>query len=346
MRQSISIIQVHRLMLTDRPRQNAYHEAILSNRELFAGKTVLDVGAGTGILSIFCAQAGASKIYAVEASNMAKLAEKIVKENGFEQIIEVHQLKIEDFNIAGKDQHQIDIIVSEWMGFYLLHEGMLDSVLFARDKFLKPNGSMFPQNATIYLAPCQLPSLFQAWNSHDGVQMQSFGTALRAQKSLKPDISIIPPEDLLHEGTVIAWIDLNDVTLDDLNEFTFDEIIVVEKNVGNGRYQAICMWFDVMFPMNNNGDIVTLSTSPMAEPTHWKQTIILLPDHAQEEVNVGDPIAFRLAMKRNEENKRQYKIEVEMLDSNEVEHPVPCDCNMTKCILVKEHVKSIDSNLI
>ena len=49
-------------MLTDRPRQEAYREAILSNASLFAGKTVLDVGAGTGILSIFCAQAGAAKV--------------------------------------------------------------------------------------------------------------------------------------------------------------------------------------------------------------------------------------------------------------------------------------------
>lgn len=326
-------------MLKDRPRQKAYQHAILSNRKLFAGKVVLDVGCGSGILSIFCAQAGASKVYAVEASNMAKLAEKIVTENGFEQIIEVHQTKIEDFNIAGEDQHQIDIIVSEWMGFYLLHEGMLDSVLFARDKFLKPNGSMFPESAKITVAPCQLPSLFEAWNIHDGVQMQSFGAALRAQKSMKPDISIIPPEDLLHEGTVMAWIDLNDVSLDDLNEFIFDEIIVV-KNIG--RYQGICIWFDVEFPMNNNGDTVILSTAPKDEPTHWMQTSILLPDHTQEDVEIGDPIAFRLVMKRNEDNKRQYKIEFEMLDSNEVEHLVPCDCNMTKCILVKEHIKSID----
>lgn len=41
------------------------------------------------------------------------------------------------------------------MGFYLLHEGMLDSVLHARDKFLKPGGLMFPQTATIYAAPCE-----------------------------------------------------------------------------------------------------------------------------------------------------------------------------------------------
>lgn len=143
-------------MLTDRPRQEAYRDAILSNRSLFVGKTVLDVGAGTGILSIFCAQAGAAKVYAIEASKIAELARETVKENGFDNVIEVQQTKIEDFKFNEEDQRQVDIIVSEWMGFYLLHEGMLDSVLYARDKFLKPTGSMFPQNASIHLGIIKL----------------------------------------------------------------------------------------------------------------------------------------------------------------------------------------------
>ena len=50
---------------------------------------------------------------------------------------------------------KVDALVSEWMGFYLLHEGMLDSVLYARDKFLKPDGEMFPDSACIYVAPCR-----------------------------------------------------------------------------------------------------------------------------------------------------------------------------------------------
>lgn len=330
-------------MLMDRPRQAAYRKAILSNASLFAGKTVLDVGAGTGILSIFCAQAGATKVYAIEASHIANLARKVVKSNGFEHIIEVHQTKIEDFTLNGNDQRQVDIIVSEWMGFYLLHEGMLDSVLFARDKFLKSNGSMFPENASIHVAPCAVPSLFEAWNSHDGVQMQAFATALRAQKSLKPEIMCVPSEDLLHDGTVMAWFDLNEVTLEDLNEFVFNEVIVVQQS---GRYQGICLWFDVTFPTNDDGDSVTLSTSPAAAPTHWKQTVILLPDQYQECVEPNEPVAFNLLMKRNQDNQRQYKLEVTILDPNDTEHSMPCDCNLTKCILVKEHLKLTEAKEI
>lgn len=76
-------------MIRDAARTEAYRNAILSNRSSFDGKTVLDVGAGTGILSVFCAQAGAAKVYAVEASRTAELARQLVDENHFAGTIEV-----------------------------------------------------------------------------------------------------------------------------------------------------------------------------------------------------------------------------------------------------------------
>lgn len=76
-------------MLEDNPRTDGYRQAIMSNKLYFKDKVVMDVGCGTGILSIFCAQAGAKKVYAVEASNLANLAKDIVKENNLDNVIEV-----------------------------------------------------------------------------------------------------------------------------------------------------------------------------------------------------------------------------------------------------------------
>jgi len=55
------------MMLQDMVRMRAYHTAIMNNSHLFEGKVVLDVGCGTGILSLWAAQAGARRVYAVEA---------------------------------------------------------------------------------------------------------------------------------------------------------------------------------------------------------------------------------------------------------------------------------------
>ncbi|KAG8130111.1 hypothetical protein E2320_016788 [Naja naja] len=94
-------------MMQDYVRTGTYQRAILQNHSDFKDKIVLDVGCGSGILSFFAAQAGARKIYAVEASTMAQHAEVLVKRNMFPTIGDVHlapftdeQLYMEQFTKA------------------------------------------------------------------------------------------------------------------------------------------------------------------------------------------------------------------------------------------------------
>ena len=139
-------------MLEDHTRTGAYAAAILgSAKACFEGKTVLDVGAGSGILSIFAARAGAKKVFAVEATPMAVHARTLIKHNGLDHVIEVLQGTVESIVLPEK----VDVIVSEWMGYLLLRESMLDSVLAARDAWLKPGGSLWPSHARLLLAPAR-----------------------------------------------------------------------------------------------------------------------------------------------------------------------------------------------
>lgn len=83
----------------------------------------MDVGSGTGILSIFCVQAGAKHVYAVEACHgIAELSKSIIKDNEMQDKITVLNQQVEKLDLPVQ---QVDIIVSEWMGFYLVHESML-----------------------------------------------------------------------------------------------------------------------------------------------------------------------------------------------------------------------------
>lgn len=216
---------------------------------------------------------------------------------------------------------------------------MLDSVILARDKFLKPGGLLFPDRAIIYCSPCSLPPLFEAWDDVNGVKMARFGTHLRKQKSSKPEIMDLAKDSLLADDTVIAFLDLNDVAADELDRFDFNEVIVARRD---GNFQGVCIWFDVLFPSsdeNMSEENVTLSTHPRAPATHWKQTVIPLPANI-ETLEPLSPVAFKLIIQRNPENARQYHLLLEILDATgeEVEHPLPCDCLMTKCILTKAHL--------
>jgi SAM-dependent methyltransferase len=122
----------------------------MKNAHLFKDKVVLDVGCGTGILCMFAAKAGAKKVIGVEMAAIHAQATQIVKDNGLDHIITLVKGKLEEITLPDGIE-KVDIIISEWMGYFLLYESMLDTVLYARDKWLAPGGAIYPDKATIYL---------------------------------------------------------------------------------------------------------------------------------------------------------------------------------------------------
>jgi 2-polyprenyl-3-methyl-5-hydroxy-6-metoxy-1,4-benzoquinol methylase len=278
-------MSVHKAMLADRPRNEAYKEALAL---AVAGKVVLDVGAGTGLLSLFAASSGASRVYAVEASPLAELLPAVFTANGFdEDRVVVVRGRIEDVTLPEK----VDVLVSEWMGFHLLHESMLDSVLHARDAFLKPDGIMLPSHATVYAAPVNMDAWaadrFDFWQSVESFDMSAFVPSVAQQALTEPQVTCIQPGQLLAEPQVVAELDLATVSAGELSEIGTRRRYSASRD---GIVHGFGLWFTCMFKPTD----VELSTAPSARETHWKQTVVLLPEVRARVTVLCVPLCARL----------------------------------------------------
>ncbi|XP_008786717.1 probable histone-arginine methyltransferase CARM1 isoform X1 [Phoenix dactylifera] len=258
-------------MLQDYVRTGTYYAAVIENRVDFNGRVVVDVGAGSGILSLFAAQAGAKHVYAVEASEMAEYARKLVSGNPLlGQRITVVKGKVEEVELPEK----ADILISEPMGTLLVNERMLESYVIARDRFLGPSGKMFPSLGRIHMAPFSdeylyveiaNKALFWQQQNYYGVDLTPLhGSAFQGYFS-QPVVDAFDPR-LLVSPPIFHTLDFTCIKEEDLYEIDIPLNFIA--SVGT-RVNGLACWFDVLF----NGSSVQrwLTTAPGAPTTHWYQ---------------------------------------------------------------------------
>ncbi|KAH9621976.1 hypothetical protein KSS87_010214 [Heliosperma pusillum] len=287
---SYSSFGIHREMLSDKIRTDAYQQAIMKNPSLMTGAAVLDVGCGTGILSLFAAKAGAARVIAVDASEkMAGVATKIAKDNGLLRsgnissgngkctgVIEVVHGMIEDLDKSiSIEPHSIDVLVSEWMGYCLLYETMLSSVLYARDRWLKPGGAILPDTATMFIAGfgrgcTSLPF----WENVYGFNMSSVGEELVKDAAEFPIIDVVDSNDIVTETAVLQNFDLATMKAE-MMYFTSSIELQLKSTAKSSWCYGVVIWFDTGFTSRVCKEVpANLSTSPYIPKTHWSQTIL------------------------------------------------------------------------
>ncbi|XP_006627327.2 histone-arginine methyltransferase CARM1 [Lepisosteus oculatus] len=261
-------------MLQDFLRTATYHKAILQNEVDFKNKVVLDVGCGSGILSFFAIQAGARKVYAVEASSVAKYAKILVKSNNLSEKIIVLAGKIEEVSFP----ENVDIIISEPIGYMLLNERMLESYLHSK-KWLKPKGMMFPTFSDIHLAPFTDEPLYMEHYSRSkfwhqtcfyGINLTGLHNASVEEYFRQPVVDTFDMRILVAKS-IKYTINFLEAKEEDLHRM---EIPFVFQLLQSGLIHGLAFWFDVAFV----GSQVTvwLSTSPSEPLTHWYQVRCLL----------------------------------------------------------------------
>ncbi|XP_024521105.1 probable protein arginine N-methyltransferase 3 [Selaginella moellendorffii] len=273
---------IHREMLGDKVRTEAYQKAILHNPPLLENALVMDIGCGTGILSLFAAKAGASKVIAVDGSEkMAMVAREVARDNGFisdgssGNTIEVVGGMIEDLD--GKlsiSPHSVDVIISEWMGYGLLYESMLGSVLHARDRWLKPGGSILPDTAEMFVAgfgkgATSLPF----WEDVYGFNMKRIGNEVLEHAANAPVVDVVNKEDIVTDSFSIQKFDILTMKPDDVDFHAHFEL--KPRTASPVWCYGVVLWFDVGFTERCcKVSPVTMTTSPFSPSTHWSQTIL------------------------------------------------------------------------
>lgn len=289
---------IHEDMIKDSTRTVSYKNAIMRNSYLFKDKVVLDIGCGTGILSFFAAKSGARHVYGIDCSDIINSAQEIVRRNGFADRITLIKGKAEEVELP----EQVDIIISEWMGYFLLYEGMLDSVLFARDKWLKAGGMLFPNKARLWLAAAEdgkyKSSKFEFWNDVYGINMKP----MRQCVLIEPIVDVIKNANIISSLSPVFEVDLEKCTLDDLCFVSSFRMQIVRKDL----FHAFVGWFEVGFTHCHRP--VTLSTSPKFPSTHWKQTIFYLDPVIQ--VDGGQILEGSIAVRYNPLHHRELDIKI------------------------------------
>ncbi|KAH0935782.1 hypothetical protein HID58_012899 [Brassica napus] len=294
-------------MLKDVVRTKTYQNVIYQNKFLIKDKVVLDVGAGTGILSLFCAKAGAKHVYAVECSQMADMAKEIVKANGFSDgtsffllsIITVLKGKIEEIELPTP---KVDVIISEWMGYFLLFENMLDSVLYARNKWLVDGGIVLPDKASLFLTAIEdseyKEDKIEFWNSVYGFDM----SCIKKKAMMEPLVDTVDQKQIVTDSRLLKTMDISKMSSGDAS-FTAPFKLVAQRN---DYIHALVAYFDVSFTMCHK--LLGFSTGPKSRATHWKQTVMYLEDVLT--ICEGETITGSMSVSYNKKNPRDVDIKL------------------------------------
>ena len=267
----------------------------------------MDIGCGTGILSMFAAACGAKHVYAIEMADVYKVARKIIDKNGMTNRITVLHGKIEEIELP---VDKVDIIVSEWMGYLLLFEGMFDSVMWARDHYLAKDGMLFPDRALIKMAGIDDTKFNANKRNMYHNQYDCNMSSMNQFTLLEPLVDICNGDAIVTSSIVIADIDLMTCTLEDLDFVAGYRLDVNTK----GFVSGLVVWFDVFFGFGKNK--VVLSTSPYAQPTHWKQGIMYFETDLP--VLKGDKVEGSIIFSKCKTNFRDLDIKLSYRMENQI----------------------------
>jgi protein arginine N-methyltransferase 1 len=266
-------------MIADKMRIDAYARALQS--VVRPASVVVDIGAGTGILSLLACRYGARKVYAVEPSDVIAVAREIACANGLDDRIEFIQAMSADVTLP----EPADVIVSDLHGVLPFFKQHLTSIIDARKRMLSPGGTLIPARECLWGAVVEAPRLYdrlvEPWSEdRTGFDMD----AARRIVTSTWEKAAVDQDQLISEPCCWGTIDYTTVQSPDVSG------TVTGRAQRDGVAHGLIVWFDAML---HEG--VGFSNAP-GEPA-MIYGVGFLPFSSIVDVETGDSITVSLRAK-------------------------------------------------
>jgi hypothetical protein len=260
-------------MLADRTRTRAFVAAI--RRTVRPGDVVVDLGTGSGVLAIAAARAGAARVYAIEASQIADLAERLFAANGVADRVTL----LRGYSTSVEIPERATVLVSETLGNEPLSERIEENLRDGFARWLAPDARLVPRAVRLvargYAAP---PGALARWRV-DRTLLDALGAEL--------EVDFGPLAELASSTPRLAWFDTR--TLRDWTPLTAPAVLAERRfapaqpppgpveaetpATGDGALSAVGLHFEAEL-----ADGLSLSTVPeaAADDNHWSSLVRLL----------------------------------------------------------------------
>lgn len=271
-------------MLNDSERNELYDLAIGAVVDK-STSLVVDIGTGTGLLSIMSAQKGAKKVVACDTSYpLCRVAEQTARTNNFGSVISIFNKKSTELVVDVELPEKASVCVNEIVDSSLLGEYILPTLRHAIENLLTPSFKMVPYSAKIYGRLIQSEEL---WKFHSlETSKNFFNLKLSSQCSGGSHEPFEVQFDQVSEH--ITYL----TETETLFSFNFTDITTLQPkdsvkmtltSIGSGKIHAVLLWWDMVLDEQQKH---VLSTTPGASQwrNHWKQCIYFIPQPTQIEL--------------------------------------------------------------
>jgi protein arginine N-methyltransferase 1 len=263
-------------MIADSVRMEAFDKAL--KRTITPASVVLDIGAGSGILSLLACKYGARRVYAVEPADSIVVGQMCAMANECGDRIQFIQAVSTSIELP----EQVDVIVSDLHGVLPIYQQHLPSIIDARKRFLRPGGVLIPQRDRIWMVPVDAAKIYadRVHGHHPNAYGVNMEPALRfTRNTLNKDTLL--PEHLLAQP--LEWFNLDFTKVE-----TSDHAQTLTWTVArDGVCHGIGAWFDAELLEG-----IGFSNAPGQPKTVYDRAFF--PWHAPVTVRAGDAIKTSL----------------------------------------------------